>query len=141
MTPKRIGWGTPTERFWDKVARTDDCWQWVGAKKAAGYGQFMVDGRKVIAHRWSYVNFVGPIPEGYEIDHTCRNRSCVNPEHLEAVTLQENRQRRNAARTHCNRGHELAGDNIKWKHDQDGYRYRSCQPCLAIREARYRAAS
>lgn len=140
-TTRTHQWGTPLERFWAKVDKTDTCWLWIGGKKAAGYGQFQVDGHKVIAHRFSYATFVGPIPEGYEIDHTCRNRSCVNPEHLEAVTLQENRRRRNEARTHCYRGHELVEDNIQWKRDRDGYAFRLCLGCHAIREARRKVAA
>lgn len=107
------------------------CWLWIGGRKKAGYGQFAVDGKKVIAHRWAYSHFIGPIPAGYEIDHTCRNSSCVNPDHLEAITLEENRRRRVAAKTHCSKGHRYTEATTYWWTDRDGYRCRFCLPCRA----------
>lgn len=97
--PKNGCYGLNEEqRFLVKIQYTPTCWLWMGGKKEAGYGHFGVerDGRwgKVIAHRYAYEQWVGPIPEGYEIDHTCLVRNCVRPDHLEAVTLAENRRRR-----------------------------------------------
>lgn len=69
------------------------CWLWVGECNDNGYGRFSVKGRKVYAHRSSYEIHVGPIPEGLHIDHLCRVRNCVNPEHLEPVTRSENVRR------------------------------------------------
>ena len=67
-----------------------DCVLWSGYTNGkAGYGQLKVDGRHVLAHRWVYENWVGPIPDGWEIDHLCRVTLCVNAEHLEAVTPRE----------------------------------------------------
>ena len=95
-------WGTPIERFFEKVKiRSDGHWEWTGGRKEAGYGQFWVDRRKIIAHRWAYETFVGEIPDGKEIDHLCRNAWCVNPEHLEPVSRLENTTRAKAHRTHC----------------------------------------
>jgi len=100
------------ERFWPQVAKTEVCWLWTGPVTQSGYGQMTHGGRTTGAHRASYLTFVGPIPDGYEIDHLCRVRNCVNPEHLEPVTHEENVRRAWAAVTHCKRGHEFGGDNL-----------------------------
>lgn len=87
------------------------CWLWGGATMHNGYGQFRYRTRLIAAHRASYLMFVGPIPEGLDLDHLCRRRNCVNPAHLEPVTRRENLLRgdtitaRNAAVTRCPRGH------------------------------------
>lgn len=86
---------TLEERFWSKVAVAgpDDCWLWTGARVPQGYGQLVVAGRPRGAHRVSYEINKGPIPAGLTVDHLCSNPPCVNPDHLEAVYLQENIQR------------------------------------------------
>lgn len=91
LSPIRRGWAA---RFWSKVDKTDTCWNWMGAKVPLGYGKVMRDGRLQYVHRVSYELAGGVIPPGYEIDHLCKNTSCLNPEHLEAVTPQTNRERR-----------------------------------------------
>jgi hypothetical protein len=70
-----------------------DCWIWQRGRQARGYGTTTVDGRQVYAHRMMWERLRGPIPEGMEIDHLCRNHSCVNPDHLEPVTHRTNMQR------------------------------------------------
>jgi len=103
---------TPAERFATKVVITaSGCWLWIG-KLRNGYAQFFVDGKYVQAMRWAYEQTHGQLPPGLEPDHLCRKRSCVNPDHGEAVTRRVNLQRgdtipaRHSAKTHCPRGHE-----------------------------------
>jgi hypothetical protein len=85
-------------RSWEWVG---DCWQWTGYTDKDGYGRFKVGGRYVQAHAYSWTLANGPVPEGMELDHLCRNRWCVNPDHLEAVTHAENLRRARALRPTC----------------------------------------
>lgn len=100
-----------------------DCWLWTGGiagkpdNTGQFYGKFWFSGKSVLAHRFSYEYLVGPIPSGYTIDHLCGIRLCVNPAHLEAVTMKENIGRGtgvaavNKVKTHCIRGHEYTPEN------------------------------
>lgn len=72
---------------------TTPCWIWKGARTPAGYGQRQVRGKRGLAHRWYYIQEHGSIPEDLELDHLCRVRECVNPDHLEAVTHAVNTRR------------------------------------------------
>jgi len=106
-----------SERFWRKVRRTDTgCCEWT-ASCAKGYGKVGINEELHAAHRVAYRERVGPIPEGMSIDNLCRNARCVNPHHLEPVTHRENLMRgntvvaKNAAKTHCPRGHAFLPDN------------------------------
>jgi len=103
---------TRAERFDAKVEPEPNtgCWLWSGADSGKGYGKFWDGERLTLAHRYAYERHVGPIPDGLQIDHLCRVRCCVNPDHLEAVTQQENVRRGEAGkylsdRSHCQRGH------------------------------------
>lgn len=95
----RLGRRRPVgDRLMEKVARNDaGCWVWTGCRLPSGYGRISIGRETFNAHRVSYELFVGPIAHGLEIDHTCRNKSCVNPAHLEAVTHVENIRRHWAA--------------------------------------------
>lgn len=76
------------------IVNKSGCWVWQLCKKASGYGQFKINGEKVvIAHRYYYEQVFGKVSPGLVLDHLCGNKSCVNPEHLEAVTHQENIKR------------------------------------------------
>lgn len=77
-------------RFMDKVRVTSDCWEWTGSSFPNGYGCYWLDGKNRKAHRVAYEHHVGPIPDGMQIDHTCHNKSCVNPGHLRVVTGKQN---------------------------------------------------
>jgi hypothetical protein len=81
-------------RFWAKVLVGPNCWLWKAAKVPSGYGQFRVGDHLERAHRVAYEMVVGPIPDGLTIDHLCKNPWCVNPAHLEPVTMLENLSRR-----------------------------------------------
>lgn len=136
-------------RFWSKVARdpTSGCWEWQAYRNPAGYGVFSMRRKTLLAHRWAYEHFIGPIPEGLDLDHLCRNRCCCNPNHVEPVTRKTNVLRgdldamwrgypsRNAAKTHCPAGH--AYDERNTYVDKIGRRF--CRACRCAREsARYR---
>lgn len=121
-----------SDRFWSKVFITSVCWEWKGSKKN-GYGSFWNGERRIGAHRWAWENLVGPIPVGLEIDHLCRNRSCVNPDHLEPVTHKENVRRgaggwNTASKMSCPQGHPYAGENLM---TSQGHRY--CRTCARKR--------
>ena len=93
-----------------------------------------VESHPVRAHRLYYERHVGPIPDGLEMDHLCRNRACVNPDHLEPVTRAENNRRKAVAQTHCKNGHPLSGDNLLATKRQ-----RACRACQRERSRRHYA--
>lgn len=110
-------------RFLKKVRKTDSCWLWMGARaggKNKDYGYFRVGKKLAYSHRVSFRIYNGPIPEGFNIDHLCKNTLCVNPKHLEAVSQRENllrgntRNAINARKTHCLNGHEFTPENTYW---------------------------
>lgn len=117
--------------FWNHVIRTEGCWLWQGSIGNHGYGIYGKP--QVLAHRRAYEVLVAEIPAGKTLDHLCRNRLCVNPEHLEPVSLVENVMRgesppaRNARKTHCPHGHLL-----------DGLRGNGSRYCLTCNRVRAR---
>lgn len=82
-----------TDRFWSKVEKTESCWLWTAYRDAGGYGRFWIlqpEKKRRLAHRVAFEALVGPVPAGFELDHTCHVRNCVNPSHLRIVTRKQN---------------------------------------------------
>ena len=126
-------------RFWRKVVVAESgCWEWKASGNQFGYGRLRVGRRMIVSHRVSYEALVGPIPDGLELDHICRNRPCVNPAHLEPVTRIENVRRSDAgralaewqlAKTHCPRGHLYDERNTYVGRNPNGRPTRVCRAC------------
>ena len=131
---------TTEERFWEKVDKTNSCWNWTAAKSKLGYGRLKVNRNDLLAHRFSYEMVHGMIDPELCLDHLCRNRACVNPAHLEPVSIGENIRRGlakagiNFNKTHCIRNHLLSGDNLYLTNDGR----RQCRACGRIRTAQSR---
>lgn len=116
------------------------CWLWTGATDAGGYGRFAVRGTSARAHRWSYEKFRGPIPDGLHIDHLCRVRNCVNPDHLEPVEPAENTRRGLGGRlshlvTECRKGHSMTPENTIRNRSNGRRQCRTCHNA-AVRRRR-----
>ncbi len=128
-------------RFWSKVDKSGSCWNWLAGRRR-GYGQFhvVVGMHNFPAHRVAYLMFNGLINREFELDHLCRNRACVNPNHLEPVSGRTNVLRgtgiatRNAQKMHCKWGHPLTGKNVYIT--KNGQRH--CQPCVVRRTREWR---
>lgn len=137
-----------------KLNAKTGCWDWTGAKNGHGYGYIRDEDANCTtlqAHRVSYEMHVGPIPDGLQIDHLCRNRLCVNPKHLEPVTAQVNTMRAKAIITHCPQGHPYDEENTmlayghlracrickramyqRWYHERGGKAYRAAQRAVLV---------
>lgn len=119
--------------FFKRVEKTDTCWLWIGNIDANGYGRFYMNPKTTRAHRVSFFIHKGEVPTGLVLDHLCRIKHCVNPEHLEAVSNWENVARgigitaRNAQKTHCKRGHEMNEENTR--RPPSNPRARRCKKC------------
>lgn len=143
----------PAQRFWRKINMRGPmlspylgpCWLCQGWTDWRGYGRFLLNGRKVVAHRFAYEVVRGPIPEGLELDHLCRVTSCVNPAHLEAVTHRENLRRGPqgrgsavmSAKTHCPQGHPY--DEVNTYVTKQGGR--QCRTCTRLRSRARRTSA
>lgn len=136
------------DRLANKFTVGDDCWEWTAATDPKGYGRFFMgskrDGsnRMALAHVVVYELMVGAVPDGLELDHTCRNPSCVRPAHLEPVTHAENVRRgtsgqRNASKTHCKQGHSFDEANTRHYLSTRGTPARQCRTCMREMRRRY----
>jgi len=142
ILPGYSSWHKPLkDRILEKTDRSGECWLWLGSRYLSGYGMLSIKSRATPAHRVSYQEFVGRIPEGFQIDHLCRVRHCVNPNHLEPVTQQENLRRApytasdlQRSKTHCPQGHFYAGENL-YVTPTGG---RACRACRSEHTRRYR---
>jgi hypothetical protein len=130
-------------RVFNKFTIDNGCWEWTASRFTGGYGMITENGKCRGAHRVMYELLVGPIPEGLGLDHLCRNRGCVNPGHLEPVSIGENVLRgegitaQNAAKTHCMRGHEFTVENT---YAASG-KWRACRECHNAKMRRRNAAA
>lgn len=131
-------------RLWERVSPEPNsgCWLWLGGHSPRGYGMFYVNGKNRAVHRVSFELYVGPIPDGLELDHKCRNPACLNPAHLEPVTHIENMRRgqpgiitgaKQRAKTHCPSGHKYEGRNLYVRNNGE----RECAECSRIRSKEY----
>jgi hypothetical protein len=114
------------DRVMNKVLVGDGCWMWTSTV-AGRYGQIRYKGRQYPAHRFMYEMMIGPIPDGLQLDHLCRNNLCVRPDHLEPVTCRENLRRgenSNRRKTHCPQGHEYTLENTEMNQHS-----RRCKEC------------
>lgn len=133
----RPTWHQPPEvRFFAKVD-VGDCWHWTGGtKNGGGYGSFWGDGGPVLAHRWLYEHLVRKLTTEETLDHLCRNRLCVNPDHIEPVPIRVNVLRgecppsQNKRKTHCPQGHPYSGDNLRVYARPGGKPSRYCRACM-----------
>lgn len=126
-------------RFMKYVKKTENCWEWIGVKNLQGYGRFCICYKgiyaQINAHRISYMIFKDSISKEMTVHHLCRNKSCVNPEHLELMTEKENRElsgcwsAKNRRKTHCIYGHPFNNENTYYYILKNKTRSRSCRIC------------
>lgn len=136
------------DAFWKKADKrgTNECWKWTGCKTPSGYGKVSMDNKTLYAHRIAYLWEIGDIPTDMELDHTCRNRDCVNPRHLQVVSHRENIVRAvphkqggwggggRGRMEYCKRGH-LMSESAHVSPDGK----RKCRACERMRRAQLRA--
>ena len=141
--------GTAEERFFLQVKKNENgCWEWQGYVNYKGYGAFRSEnnGRRINVHRFAYQHFIGEIPQGFVVDHICKNTRCANPNHLRAVSNYDNLVLYgetnigfvNANKKVCHNGHLLEGENLS-NFVYRGLKRRRCKKCHAAKIARWRA--
>lgn len=125
-------------RYWALIdIKPSGCWEWMGTKiskgPSKGYGYFSVGGKWTRVIKWAYEYLIGPIPEGLELDHLCRNRGCVNPYHTEPVTHLVNVRRGGVKKELCVRGHRLEMPNLVYDGIRNGLERYRCRACVIIK--------
>ncbi|WP_167197946.1 HNH endonuclease signature motif containing protein [Brevibacterium pigmentatum] len=115
------------------------CWEWILYLDRSGYGRLTFAGKRgYYAHRWSYEQHVGEIPDDMTVDHLCFNPACVNPGHLRLLSLPDNSaNQRSAIKTHCKNGHEYTPENTYIRPARKHGGQRDCRTCIRERVARY----
>lgn len=131
---------TLADRLWSRVVKhPGGCWEWTGGanERDGSYGRIHHGSdqpkKRYLVHRLAYELLVGPIPAGMTLDHLCRNSRCVNPDHLEPVTLAENSSR-GIKKVLCSKGHAFTTENTYWYHGR-----RVCRTCSNRRWREYHA--
>ena len=134
--PKGVPVSLDWLRRWVLDIPESGCWVWMGTTNPGGYGLVGYNGKTKLSHRVAYELKFGPIPEGLDLDHLCRVRCCVNPDHLEPVSRSENLRRGETGDnlvksalsvTHCPSGHEYTPENTFLRKDRPGHR--GCRAC------------
>jgi len=127
------------QRFLSKIeVSSDGCWRWLARKDKDGYAIFWYNRKNWVASRFSYLAFVGEIPDGTQIDHECRTRDCVNPEHLRPLTSQQNNDSKpKFMKLFCSRGHRYSPETLFLQKGKNGRINYACRVCQALRGRKY----
>lgn len=126
------------ERFLSKTQRLENgCLIWTGGLGRGGYGKYKAEGRTAAAHTWAWEHVHGPVPEGMDLHHDCRNRKCVEESHLLCILHEEHQSLHAQEITHCKRGHPYTEENTLWRQKEGEAPYRSCRKCNRERAKRW----